>query len=207
MYLPRKSTIIYRFFSWYIQYIVHKDFEAFDYNNLELKPNSSILLLSNHFSWWDGFFIFYINKTLFKKNFHVLVNEENYKKVTFLKYLGAFAPAHKGKDIVDTLNYAGSLLDDPSNLVLVFPQGKLYSNHVKSITFEKGVMQIIKASKQEISIIFSTTLIDYFAKRKPTANTYLQKWETEEYMSLQLLKSAYNKHYEQSVSKQTQITE
>ena len=207
MYHPRKNTFIFNFFSWYIEFIIKKDFSAFNYDPAEVKNDASILLLANHFSWWDGFFIFYINKKLFKKQFHVLVNSDNYKKVGFLKYLGAFAPEKKGKDIFDTLNYAGELLDNPNNLVLVFPQGKLHSNHAKSIVFEKGVMQMINASQKKINIIFAATFVDYFAKRKPSANTYLQSWENEEYVSLQLLKSAYNKHYDQSLVKQTQITE
>ncbi|MCZ4245410.1 1-acyl-sn-glycerol-3-phosphate acyltransferase [Pedobacter punctiformis] len=207
MYLPKKNTIIFNFFSWYIKYIIKKDFSAFNFDHLALKNENSILLLANHFSWWDGFFIFYINKKLFKKQFHVLVNADNYNKVGFLKYLGAFAPETKGKDVLETLNYAGKLLDDPDNLVLVFPQGKLYSNHLKSIGFEKGVMQMINASQKRINVVFSATFIDYFAKRKPTAHTYLQHWENEEYISLQLLKSAYNKHYDYSAVKQTQITE
>ncbi|PWS30782.1 1-acyl-sn-glycerol-3-phosphate acyltransferase [Pedobacter paludis] len=207
MYQPRKNTIIYNFFSWYIQYIIKKDFSLFSYDKIELKEDSSILVLANHFSWWDGFFLFYINKKVFKKTFHVLVNADNYKKVFFLKYLGAFAAENKGKDVLDTLNYAGNLLNDSQNLVLVFPQGKLYSNHVKSINFEKGVMQMINSSQKKINIVFSSTFIDYFGKRKASAYTYLQNWETEEYVSLQLLKSAYNKHYENSVIKQSHITE
>ncbi len=207
MYHPRKNTLIYKFFSWYIKHIIQRDFSAFRYNEIEMEHNSSVLILANHFSWWDGFFIFYINKRFFKRNFHVLVNADNYKNVGFLKYLGAFAVEHSGKDVLDTLNYAGKLLDEPQNLVLVFPQGKLFSNHVKNLTFEKGVMQMINASKKKINIVFSATLIDYFAKQKPSVYTYLQLWENEEYISLQLLKSAYNKHYESSVLKQTQLAE
>lgn len=137
----------------------------------------------------------------------MLVNAENYDKVGFLKYLGAFASNNKGKDIIETLNYAGSLLDDPQNLVLIFPQGKLVSNHIKSINFEKGVMQIINASQKNTNIVFAASFTDYFSRRKASVYTYLQSWETEEYVSLQLLKSAYNKHYDQSVVKQTQIIE
>ncbi|KQM74654.1 glycerol acyltransferase [Pedobacter sp. Leaf216] len=207
MYQPRKNNLIFNFFSWYIQFIIKKDFSAFNFDKLPVKQDSSILILANHFSWWDGFFIFYINKIVFKKQFHVLVNAENYNKVGFLKYLGAFAAENKGKDVLTVLNYAGELLNDPNNMVLVFPQGKLYSNHVKSISFEKGVMQMINASKKKINIIFAATFIDYFANRKPSAYTYLQQWEDEEYVSLQLLKSAYNKHYDQSLVKQTQIIE
>ncbi|MGM9477930.1 1-acyl-sn-glycerol-3-phosphate acyltransferase [Pedobacter sp. GSP4] len=207
MYQPRKNNFIFSFFSWYIQYIIKKDFTSFKYDEVEIKHDTSILVLANHFSWWDGFFLFYINKKLFKKQFHVLVNADNYKKVGFLKYLGAFAAENKGKDVLTTLEYAGKLLDNPENLVLVFPQGKLYSNHLKQIHFEKGVMQMINASQKKTNIVFAATFVDYFAKRKPSAYTYLQNWETEEYVSLQLLKSAYNKHYDQSVIKQTQITE
>lgn len=207
MYHPRKNNFIYRFFSWYIEFIIKKDFTNFHYNTIETKEDTSILILANHFSWWDGFFIFYINKKLFKKQFHVLINAENYNKVGFLKYLGAFAAEGGGKDIIGMLSYASKLLDDKNNLVLIFPQGKLHSNHVKNITFEKGVMQIIKSSQKRLNIVFSATFVDYFSKRKPTVQTYLQNWDSEEYMSLQLLKSAYNKHYDQSVVKQTQITE
>ncbi|GGI28865.1 1-acyl-sn-glycerol-3-phosphate acyltransferase [Pedobacter mendelii] len=207
MYYPRKNTIIYKFFSWYIHFIINKDFAAFKFDSLDVKPNSSVLILANHFSWWDGFLIFYINKKVFNKKFHVLVNAENYKKVSFLKYLGAFAAENSGKDVLETLNYAGKLLDSADNLVLVFPQGKLFSNHLKSINFEKGVMQMINSSQKKINIVFAATFIDFFAKRKSSAYTYLQNWETEEYISLQVLKSAYNKHYDNSVVKQIQITE
>ncbi|WP_316830970.1 lysophospholipid acyltransferase family protein [Pedobacter aquatilis] len=207
MYYPRKNTFIYKFFSWYIQFIINKDFAVFNFDKIELKKDSSVLILANHFSWWDGFLIFYINKRVFKKQFHVLVNADNYNKVGFLKFLGAFAVENNGKDVLETLNYAGKLLDHPDNLVLVFPQGKLHSNHLKNITFEKGVMQMINASKKKINIVFAATFIDFFAKRKASAFTYLHNWDNEEYISLQLLKSAYNKHYDNSVVKQTQITE
>lgn len=207
MYQPRKNTIIYKFFSWYIQFIINKDFAAFKFDDVELNKNSSVLVLANHFSWWDGFLIFYLNKKIFKRQFHVLVNAENYKKIGFLKYLGAFAAEHAGKDILETLKYAGKLLDNPDNLVLVFPQGKLHSNHLKNISFEKGVMQIINSSDKNFNLVFAATFVDYFAKRKASAYTYLQNWANEEYISLQLLKSAYNKHYDNSVVKQNQITE
>ncbi|MCX2576259.1 1-acyl-sn-glycerol-3-phosphate acyltransferase [Pedobacter sandarakinus] len=207
MYLPKKNNLIYQFFSWYISYIIKKDFTSFNYNKISVKPGSAILLLANHFSWWDGFFVFYLNKKFFKRQFHVLVNAENYREVGFLKYLGAFAAESNGRDIINMIEYAGKLLDDENNLVLVFPQGKLHSNHLTSINFEKGVMQMINASKKNIDIIFAATFTDYFSNRKPIVNCNLQSWQTEEYVSLQLLKSAYNKHYDQSVVKQTQITE
>ncbi|MGY3053448.1 hypothetical protein ACVWYG_001648 [Pedobacter sp. UYEF25] len=204
MYKPRESKVIFSFFSWYIEYIIDKDFSWFNFNRIDVRQDASILLIANHFSWWDGFLMFYINKVVFKKKFHVLVNEENYSKIKFLKYLGAFASRGGGKDILETLDFAATLLDNPNNLVLFFPQGKLESNHVKSISFEKGIMRIIKSGRNNTEIVFAATFTDYFDKRKSVARTFLSGHTPEIYESLQVLKSAYNKHYQSSLIKQTE---
>ncbi|ATP57702.1 glycerol acyltransferase [Pedobacter ginsengisoli] len=202
MYQSQKSPVIFKFFSWYVTYIIRKDFSSYNFNTLQIKENEAVLLLANHFSWWDGFLMFYLNKKLFKKQFHVLVTKEDYEKLWFLKYLGAFAAETKGKDVVQTLTYAGELLDNPDNLLLMFPQGKLYTSYIGSVTFEKGVMQVVNASKKKFQTIFSANLTDYFGQRKPEARSYLAAWEAEEYVSLQLLKSEYNKHYGYAVKSQ-----
>lgn len=200
----RKNFIVFNFFSWYIRHILKKDFGTYGFNPFEVKAEKAVLLLANHFSWWDGFFMFQLNRLLFKKEFHVLVTEEEYKKHWFLKYLGAFSAEGKGKDALETLLHVGKLLDDPANMVLLFPQGKLYPVYTDSIAFEKGVMQAVNASKKEFQIVFAANLISY-AGRKPKMQTYLANWEAEEYMSLQLLKSEYNKHYDQAVKNQSRM--
>ena len=204
MYRPRKSNVIFRFFSWYIDFIISKDFNSVQFNKLDVPQNASILLLANHFSWWDGFFMYYINKKQFKRNFHVLVSEHNYKKVRFLKYLGAFAAKKGGRDVLETLDFAATLLENPNNLVLFFPQGKLESNHLKSINFEKGVSRIVRNAKGNIQIVFAATFIDYFEDRKPTAISYLSIHKPVVYESLQVLKNAYNQHYRSALLKQTE---
>ena len=195
MLQSRKSTIIFKLYSWYLSNIINRDFSGFKFNDPKINRDEAVLLLANHFSWWDGFLMFYINKKLFKKKFHVLVTDEDYYQHSFLKYMGAFAADKKGKDTLETLIHAGKLLDDPANLVLIFPQGRLYANHVPSVSFEKGIMQVFNASQKKFQIVFSATSVSH-ARRKPQLNTDLQVWNAEEYLSLQLLKSEYNKHYQ-----------
>jgi len=204
MHQSRKNFIVFNFFSWYIRYILKKDFSAYVFNTFEVKKQKAVLLLANHFSWWDGFLMFQLNRLVFKKEFHVLVTEEDYEKHWFLKYLGAFAAEGRGKDVVETLLYAGKLLDDPANIVLMFPQVKCYSVYADNIAFEKGVMQVVNASKKDFQIVFAANLIDH-TSRKPGIYTYLSSWEAEEHTSLQLLKSEYNKHYDQSLKKQSKV--
>jgi hypothetical protein len=49
-------------------------------------------------------------------------------------------------------------------------------------------------------------LTDYFDRRKPSVKVYLDKWEANEYTSLQVIKSAYNKHYEHALKQQTEVS-
>ncbi len=203
MLKPRNNTIIYTFFSWYIRKIIKSDFADVKYNHIEFDKNRSVLLLANHFSWWDGFLMFHINKLYFGKKFHVMISEANYRTVWFLKYLGGFPVKTNSRSMIQSLEFAGKLLDDPHNLVLIFPQGKLYSGHVDEVKFEKGLMNLINSSKRNFQYVFSAGFIDYFQNRKPILTCYLKEWEGAEYTSLQLIKSAYNKHYEDSRQKQT----
>ncbi len=200
---PRRNKLIYAFFSWYISRIIGSDFRKLEFNHVNFNEQRSILLLANHYSWWDGFLLFHINKIYFRKKFHVMITDGNYERVWFLKYLGSFSVKKNSRSIIDTLEYAGHLLDDPDNLVLIFPQGKLYSNHTDEIQFQKGLMSMINISKKKFQYIFAAAFVDYFEQRKPSVTCYLQDWEGAEFTSLQLIKSAYNKHYEASRQKQS----
>ncbi|MEJ7693077.1 lysophospholipid acyltransferase family protein [Daejeonella sp.] len=200
---PRRNKLIHSLFSWYISRIIGSDFRKLEFNEVSFEKDKAILLLANHFSWWDGFLMFHVNKVYFRKKFHVMITEENYEKVWFLKYLGSFSVKKNSRSIIETLEYAGRLLDDADNLVLLFPQGKLYSNHTDDIQFQKGLMNMINISKRKFQYIFAANFLDYFEHRKASLTCYLQDWEGAEFTSLQLIKSAYNKHYEASRQKQS----
>jgi len=106
--------------------------------------------------------------------------------------------------MVESLNYAAELLHDPKNLVLMFPQGKLHSNFVEQINFEKGIMRIIERSGGNFQLVFAATFIQYFRSKKPSITTYLKN---EEYhgQSLEELQSAYQQHYDIAKREQTEI--
>ncbi len=197
--------LVRAFFSWYISRIISSDFKGFSFNEIAFDEGKAVLLLANHFSWWDGFLMFQLNKRFFKKTFHVMVTEDNYRKVWFLKYLGAFPVRKNSKSVIQSLEYAGKLLNEENNLVLIFPQGKLYSSHVADVVFEKGLINLVNSSGKQFQYVFAASFVDYFENRKPSVNCYLKTWEGAEFTSLQLIKSAYNKHYETSRQLQDRI--
>jgi hypothetical protein len=91
-------------------------------------------------------------------------------------------------------------------MVLIFPQGKLYSNHVGNVLFEKGLISLINASAKEFQYVFAATFVDFFGMRKASINCYLQTWQNPDYSSLTAIESAYNKHYDASRQQQNHIT-
>ena len=134
-------------FDTYVKWLVGKTFHQFLYNEVELDSNKSVLLVANHFSFWDGLILYILNDKLLHKKFHVMILEDTAKREGMLRYAGAFSVSKNSRDILQSLDYAAQLLQSPGNLVLMFPQGKLFSNFVKRVNFEQGLLKIIKKAE------------------------------------------------------------
>ncbi|MEB0261063.1 MULTISPECIES: lysophospholipid acyltransferase family protein [unclassified Mucilaginibacter] len=198
MTYPQKNKIITWFFHSYILRIVKGNFHEVKFDRVGVEQDKSVLLLANHFSWWDGFLMYYLNEKVFKKSFHVMVIEETVQKVSFFKYMGAFSVSKNSREMLASLDYAAQLLNDPKNLVLIFPQGKLYSNFVDEVDFQKGLSKIMQAAAGKFQAIMAATFIENLQYKKPTVNVYL-KTENE----LADIQSAYQKHYNNAKQQQT----
>jgi 1-acyl-sn-glycerol-3-phosphate acyltransferase len=205
MIYPRKNNLIFWTIHFYVKWIVGRRFHEILFNDIEVDKNKSMLLIANHYSFWDGLILYCVNHRLFKKKFHVMILAETSKKERFLRYSGAFSVEKGTKDIILSLDYAARLLDDPGNLVLIFPQGKLYPNFANDVHFEKGVVRIIQQAQGKFQLIFAAAFIQYFKHFKPTATVYLKK-ESVIYADKNLvdLQNAYQQHYSASKRLQTE---
>ncbi len=194
----KDNWLIHRFFSWYISKRVKQHYHQLVFGPVATDPEKSILLVANHYSWWDGFLFFHLNKLLFKKKFHIMVLEETIIKHGFLKYVGSFSVSKNSRSMLETLKYAGNLLDDPQNLVVIFPQGKLYSNFINAINFEKGLDRIVSFSQQKFNYVFAASFTEEFSEPKPTVFIYLKIYAAANFAGLAAVQSAYQTHYQQS---------
>jgi 1-acyl-sn-glycerol-3-phosphate acyltransferase len=203
MIYPQKNPLIKWFFGHYINFILERNFHEIRFDQLTIDINKPILLLANHFSWWDGFILYRLNQLRFKKKFHIMILEETVKKVSFMKYLGAFSIKKNSRDVITSLNFAVSLLNDPKNLVLIYPQGKLYSNFSDRVVFEKGLSRIMQQAVNPIQIVFAVTFVENFKHKKPLVNVYLQKQAIT--VNMDELQNAYQVFYSAAKAGQTQI--
>ena len=134
-----------------------------------------------------------------------MITEENYNKAFFFKYLGAFGIRKKSKSVFAALGYCTELLQDPGKLVVVFPQGKLYSGYVESVDFERGLEKIINSTNKSYQYLFVSMFVDYFEHRKPSVFCYLQKKNAGEMNNFREVEAEFNKHYQASLKRQNEI--
>jgi len=204
MIKPGNNFIIRQILHFYVTWIVWRHFHELKFDPVEIDPNKSILLIANHFSFWDSLILFIVCRKLVKKNFYVMAREDTTVKFQYVKYGGAFSINKQSRDMLQSLDYAAELLNDPKNLVLIFPQGKLYSNFVNTVEFEKGVTRIMEKADGKFQLLFAATFVQYLKHKKPTATVYL-KTEPSFSKSFEDLKNAYQMHYDNAKLQQTEI--
>ena len=204
MIKPGNNFFIRHILHFYITWIVKRHFHELKFDAIDVDPNKSILLIANHFSFWDSLILFVVCRKLTKKNFHVMAREDTTVKFQYVKHGGAFSIDKQSREILQSLGYAAELLNDPQNLVLIFPQGKLYSNFVNTVQFEKGIMRVMEKANGKFQLLFAATFVQYLKHKKPTATIYL-KTEPSEGKSFEDLKNAYQMHYDNAKLQQTEI--
>lgn len=151
----------------------------------------SVLMIGNHFSWWDGFIARAVNRRVIRRRLHVMMLEEQLRSRMFLTRLGAYSIRQNHRSALETVNYTLELLQDPENLVVMFPQGRFQSLSQQPVSFEKGWFRILQRAGDHTALAFMVNLVDYFEHRKPTLTTCLRLVK-EPFSAAQEVEEAYN---------------
>jgi hypothetical protein len=161
-----------------------------------------VLILSNHFSWFDGFIQLRLNRRFFKRRYYVMMLEEQLRRHPFLRKGGCFSIRKGSRSILESLHYAIHILKDPRNALLLYPQGKIQSLYTESLQFEKGLEYILKKIDCKAEIIFNVNLVDYFSFRKPVLNCYFASYEIPDPADAKIIEADFNTYMKHCKSKQ-----
>jgi len=195
------------FFTWFFKHyssfkLKHNFSDILIKGNPEIS-NQAVLLIGNHFSWWDGFIAKYINDTFFNRTFHVMMLENELKDRMFLSKAGAYSIMKNSRSMVESLAYTKKLLQNRKNLVTIYPQGRFYSLYHFPIEFEKGFLKQLLKEDIDFQIVFYVALVDYFEKPKPKLTLGLKRIETS-YFTPEGLESEFNTFYKSLIMEQKQ---
>lgn len=171
-------------------------------SGVEIPENQSVLLLQNHFSWWDGYWSYWLSRYIFRRKFHVMMDEQNLLKHMFLNRIGVFSVQKNSRDLINSLHYSAEILKEPNNMLTIYPAGAMLTQHQQNLTFQKGIGRIVAGESGHVSIVFAVFLIDYFGFARPEIRIYLKNYLGER--SPEAVELAYREFYQICVSKQTE---
>lgn len=199
----KNNPVIQWFLQTYSGWMLKRNFHQLVIKPVETDAGRSVLLVANHFSFWDALILYQVSKQL-KKKFHVMVREDTTLYLRYVVYGGAFTVSKNSREMLGSLDYAAQLLNDPQNLVLIFPQGKLYSNFVDQIRFGKGITRIMDKADGKFQLVFAASFIQYFKHKKQSVTVYLKN-EDHAGKSFDELRDAYQQYYDAAKLEQTEI--
>jgi 1-acyl-sn-glycerol-3-phosphate acyltransferase len=199
MIRARHNWLIYSFFKLYTVYKIKRNFYHVHISGNPPERDLPVLVVCNHISWWDGFWVMYVNMKLFHRKFFFMMLEDKLNEFSFFKSCGGYPVRKNSKSILQSLQYTAELLTKKNNLVLMFPQGEISSLHRQQYRFERGLGRVVDQVMGKIQIIFIANLVDYFSERKPSLYVYIEEYEGK-IADTSKIEEDYNKFYSACVS-------
>ncbi|MCD8166736.1 MAG: lysophospholipid acyltransferase family protein [Bacteroides sp.] len=136
--------------SFYAGYKLEQAFRTIEIRGDQADLQLPVLILANHFSKWDGFIQYRINRILYRRKFHVMMLEEQLLKHPILRKGGAFSVRKNSRESLESLRYTLGLLRNRNNLVLLFPQGKIETLYTEPYRFQSGISYLLKRLEKPV---------------------------------------------------------
>lgn len=157
-------------FDIYLERLLKKYFHDFILINSfpKISVEKSLVVAPNHFSWWDGFFIYFLLKKKTNKKVFIMMLENQLRRYWFFQKVGCFStnPENKQSSIA-TLRYTLDLLSDPESCVVIFPQGEIEPFEKSSYNFNKGIEFLSMHSQNEFDVLPIANKIFYTNEKLP----------------------------------------
>lgn len=154
----------------YLKRLLKKSFYDFRIINTlpEFDKTKSLIITPNHFSWWDGFFVYWLNKKVLNKNLFVMMLEEQLKRYWFFQKVGCYSiDLNDNRKMITSLKYTIDLLSVSDNVITIYPQGEIQPYDVKDIVLKSGIEFLAKNAAIEFQIIPAVFKIHYTTERLP----------------------------------------
>jgi 1-acyl-sn-glycerol-3-phosphate acyltransferase len=200
----RYLVLVGRFLAWLFSW----RFNKMKIEEVELLKAHSYILMCNHFSFWDGFWAGYLClKSIYRqmpemKGLYIMVLEKQLAQHRWLTRLGCFSIAPGTATVNESLAYIAAKLDVPGNIFLMYPQGKIESNHVRHIIIKPGIAEIVKRINGDCQLLWSSNLVEYFESLKPSVYFHMLNCGTNHDFDLTLLSQQINVHHNAAIKKQ-----
>jgi len=192
-----------KFSYFYTKILIGFFFGSIKYEGQYEEKGLPILMISNHFSFYDGFIQILLNFKVFKRRFNFMMLEKELRKNMMLTKIGA-SSINKGKrSSIASLNYAVEMLQDKENLFLFFPQGRIKSIYTREFIFEKGLLShVLNNTKNDFQLIYNVNLINYGTNLRPDMCVYYETHTISTNTNAEDVEREFNRFAKECFSKQ-----
>ena len=119
-----------------------------------LDADQPLLIVPNHGTWWDGFFVYILNRMLFRRKLYLMMLDRQLARYRFFSRVGAFGiePGLR-RGVLESLRYSASVLREPGNALCVFPQGELRYHALRPLAYRKGLERVLALCDRPVQIL------------------------------------------------------
>ncbi len=133
--------------------------------------HTPLIVLPNHCSWWDGFFIHLLNVRLWHRQPYVMMLEEQLRKRPFFRRLGVFSidPSTPG-GVRRSLRYTREILSGEEaarRMLCLFPQGELLPWDTRPLGYKPGVIWLLQRLERPVCLVQLAIRIEFLQQQRP----------------------------------------
>lgn len=171
----RYSSSTRKLFNYYLYWNFKKHFENVFCQGLSKLDGlkTPLLFVSNHVSWWDGFFLFEIQRRVRPEaRLYTIALEKTCLENPILPRMGVLPlqPGNPGslKALLNHLREIRAVVAPEELVISFFPQGKIAPSFRAELGFQRGVEKIISAVTP-VTVVPIGIHIEPMTGKKPTA--------------------------------------
>lgn len=159
MYIQH-HPIVYPFFRQFGHLLLHCCFHSVTFSGPAADSRRPLLVISNHISWWDGCWNFYLSEFILHRRFYFMAGTPQLRRHPFMKAIGGIPLQTHSRNNLKSIAYASRLLQNSRNAVLLYPQGKIASAYKSRFRFSPGTDHLLHLLPSDTQLL----LIAYFTE-------------------------------------------
>jgi 1-acyl-sn-glycerol-3-phosphate acyltransferase len=129
---------------------------------------SGILFVANHSSWWDLFFVHYLN-TQVPVDGYGMMEHYNLRRFGFFRRIGAFSVDRTNQAAIrQSIDYTVELLRRPRAGVWIMPQGRMLANDERPLVFQRGLRSIVSRAGR-VRVVCVALRYEFWQDERPEA--------------------------------------
>jgi len=192
-----------KFSYYYTKILIGFFFGKIKYSGQYEEKGLPILMISNHFSFYDGFIQILLNIEIFKRRFNFMMLEKELRKNMVLTKIGASSISKGKRSSIASLDYAVEMLQDKENLFLFFPQGRIKSIYTREFIFEKGLLShVLENTKNDFQLVYNINLINYGTNLRPDMCVYYETHTISATTNAEVVEREFNRFAKECFTKQ-----